>query len=97
MKQLVSIRHSDLSRSGYPVLGNLCLLRQIQLPVKLIWKPSLKAVNSSEHSVKGYTDNVTLISNNFDAHVQSIAIDQRAHDLDLSFKPVKCITIVLVN
>jgi len=44
-------------------------------------------VNSSEHSVKGYANDVTLIYNNFDACVSVLqSVDQRAHDLGLSFK-----------
>jgi len=60
---------------------------------KLKKKPSLKVVNSVEHSVKGYADDVTLISSNFDAHVTVFkSVDQRAGDLDLGFKPVKCVS-----
>ena len=56
-------------------------------------KPSLKVVNSAEHSVKGYADDVTLISSDFDAHVTVLqSVDQRAGDLDLCFKPVKCVS-----
>ena len=52
----------------------------------------LKVVNSSEHSVKGYADDVTLVSDNFDVHVSVLqTVDRRACDLDLSFKPVKCV------
>ena len=50
-------------------------------------------VDSAEHSVKGYADDVTLISSNFDVHVVVLqSVDQRASDLDLSFKPVKCVS-----
>ena len=53
-------------------------------------------VNSDEHSVKGYADNVTLISSNFDAHVAVLQlVNQRASDLDLSFKPVNYISYLL--
>jgi len=34
-----------------------------------------------------------LVSNNFDADVSVLqSVDQKAHDLDLSFKPVQCIS-----
>ena len=60
---------------------------------KAKWRPSLKVVNSSEHSVMGYADDVTLVSDNFDIHVSVLqTVDRRACDLDLSFKPVKCIS-----
>ena len=32
------------------------------------WKPSLKFVNSMEHSLKGYADDVTLLSSDIDVH-----------------------------
>ena len=60
---------------------------------KAKWRPSLKVVNSSEHSMMGYADDVTLVSDNFDIHVSVLqTVDRRACDLDLSFKPVKCIS-----
>jgi len=41
--------------------------------------------------MKGYANDVTLISSNFDVHITVLqSFDQRASDLDLSFKPVKC-------
>jgi len=50
------------------------------------WKPSPKLVDSTEHSVKGYADNVTVVSNDFDTHLSVLqTVDQRAGDLDLSF------------
>ena len=54
-------------------------------------KPSLKFVNSMEHSLKGYADDVTLLSSDIDVHksvLQSLEI--RAADIDLCFKPSKC-------
>jgi len=51
---------------------------------------SLKVVNCCERSVKGYADDVTL---KFDVRVTVLQlVDQRAGDLDLSFKPVKCLS-----
>ena len=35
---------------------------------KTNWKPSLKFDESMEHSLKGYADDVTLISCDFDVH-----------------------------
>jgi len=47
------------------------------------WKPSQKLIYSTEHSVKGYADSVTLISNDFDTNVSVLqAMDQRAGGLD---------------
>jgi len=60
---------------------------------KVRWKPFRKVVNSAEHSVKGYADDVTFISSNFDVHVTVLqTVDQRPGDLDLSFKPAKCMS-----
>ena len=57
------------------------------------WKPSTKYYASSEHSVKGYADDATLISVSIEAHITVLQqIDQKASDLDLSFKPSKCIS-----
>ena len=36
--------------------------------VKESWKPSFKFAYSMDHSVKGYADDATLISTNFDTH-----------------------------
>ena len=61
--------------------------------IKVNWKSSPKLITSTEHSVKGYADDVTLISNEFGTHVSVLqAVDQRAGDLDLSFKPQKCVS-----
>jgi len=38
-------------------------LRRNPVTMKTKWKPTLKFVDSTEHSVKGYADDVTLISN----------------------------------
>jgi len=57
------------------------------------WKPSTKFYASSEHSVKGYADDATLISVSMEAHTSVLQqIDQKASDLDLSFKPSKCVS-----
>ena len=57
------------------------------------WKSCLKYYSSSEHSVKAYADDATLISNSLEAHTSVLQqIDRKAADLDLSFKPAKCIS-----
>ena len=56
-------------------------------------KPSLKFYSSSEHCVKAYADDATLISDSLEAHVSVLQqVDQKAKDLDLSFKPTKCVS-----
>ena len=66
---------------GNPVIG------------KSNWKQSPKFANSMKHSLKGYADDVTLISNDIDAHTLVLqTIDEKAADLDLFFKPVKCVS-----
>ena len=61
--------------------------------IKTNWKASPKLITSTEHSVKGYADDVTLISNDLATHVSVLqAVDQKASDLDLSFKPQKCVS-----
>ena len=68
-------------------------LQDAPATTKINWKPSPKLVDSMEHSVKGYADDVTIISNDIDAHVSVLqTVDQRASDLDLSFKPAKCVS-----
>ena len=62
---------------------------------KANWKPSVKFVDSMEHSLKGYADDVTLISCDIDVHKSVLqTIDLRAADLDLTFKPSKCISFL---
>ena len=57
---------------------------------KVNWKPSLKFAESMEHSLKGYADDVTLISCDIEVHKSVLqTIDQKASDLDLTFKPPK--------
>ena len=53
--------------------------------------------SSMEHSVKAYADDVTLISDSLKVHVSALQqiIDQKAADLDLSFKPSKCVSYLL--
>ena len=56
-------------------------------------KPSLKHYRSLEHSIEAYADDATLISDCLETHTRVLqTIDQRAKDLDLSFKPVKCVS-----
>ena len=58
----------------------------------MLTKPSPKIYSSSEHSVKAYADDVTLISDSLKAHVSVWQqVDQRPTDFVLSFKPSKCI------
>jgi len=48
-----------------------------------------------EYSLKGYADDVTLISSDINAHKYVLqTIDMRAADLDLSFKPSKCVSFL---
>ena len=48
-----------------------------------------------EHSLKGYADDVTLISCDIDVHKSVLqTIDLKAADLDLTFKPSKCISFL---
>jgi len=57
------------------------------------WKSSLKYYSSSEHSVKAYADDATLISDSLETHISVLQqVDQKAGDLDLSFKPSKCVS-----
>jgi len=59
---------------------------------KLNWKPSVKFVNSMEHSIKGYADDVTLLSSDIDVRKSvSQSLNLRAADIDLCLKPSKCI------
>jgi len=61
--------------------------------LKSKWKPSPKYYSSIEHSVKSYADDATLISDSLEIHASVLQqIDQRAADLDLSFKPSKCVS-----
>ena len=62
---------------------------------KANWKPSLKFADSMDHSLKGYADDVTLICDDFDTHKSVLQhIDSKASDLDLSFKPAKCVSFL---
>ena len=46
-----------------------------------------------KHSLKGYADDVTLISNDVDAYTSVLqTIDEKAADLDLFCKPIKCVS-----
>ena len=63
------------------------------MTLKSKWKPSPKYYHSSEHSVKAYIDDATLISNCLKTHTMVLQqMDQKATDLDLSFKPSKCVS-----
>ena len=68
-------------------------LDSIPVTLKSKWKPSPKYYHSSEHSVKAYADDATLISNCLKTHTMVLQqMDQKATDLDLSFKPSKCVS-----
>ena len=61
--------------------------------LKSKWKSSPKYYHSSEYSVKAYADDATLISNCLRTHTMVLQqMDQKATDLDLSFKPSKCVS-----
>ena len=46
-----------------------------------------------EHSIKAYADGVTLISDSLEVHASMLQqVNQKAADLDLSFKPFKCVS-----
>ena len=54
--------------------------------------PTLKFVNSIKHSLNGYADNVTMLSSDIDVHKSVLqSLDIRATDIDLCFKPSKCV------
>ena len=56
-------------------------------------KQSPKFAKSREHLLKWYADDVTLISTDFDSHTSVLqTLDKKATDLDLSFKPTKCVS-----
>jgi len=60
---------------------------------KFAWKHSPKFAISQKHSLKGYADDVTLISNDVDAHTSVLQIiGEKAADLDLYFKPAKFVS-----
>jgi len=55
---------------------------------KTTWKHSTKFANSAEHSLKGYVDDVTLISNDITVHTSVWQVfDKKTADLYLFFKP----------
>ena len=58
-------------------------------------KPCLKYFSSSEHSFKAYADDATLISDCLETHARFLQlVDQKALDLDLSFKSSKCVSLL---
>jgi len=62
-------------------------------PLKCKWKSSPKFYSSGEHSVEAYADDATLISDSLEAHISVLQqVDQKAQQLDLSFKPSKCVS-----
>ena len=65
-----------------------------KFPLKRIREESNKPKTylSTPHSVKGYADDLTVISSNIEHHHLSLnIISQRASELDLTLKPEKCI------
>jgi len=58
-------------------------------------KPCLKYYKSSEHFIKAYANDATLISDSLETHTKVLQqVDQKALDLDLSFKPSKCVSFL---
>ena len=54
-----------------------------------------KLCSSNPHSVKGYTDDISVISNSIPDHKLALSeIDQKSSDLDLSLRPDKCVSMV---
>ena len=73
--------------------GNVCNPYAVKVTLKSKWTPYPKYYHSSEHSVKAYADDATLISNCLKTHTMVLQqMDQKATDLDLSFKPSKCVS-----
>ena len=62
----------------------------IQLYARPTGSNPLSLQKSQEHSLKGYANDVTLISTDFDAHTS--VLQTLDNDLDLSFKPAKCVS-----
>ena len=53
-----------------------------------------KLFYTTPHRVKGYCDDLTLISSSCSEHAETLAVlDRRCHDLDLRLKPQKCISL----
>jgi len=58
--------------------------------VRANWKPTPKLAALMDRSIKGYADDATLISSNFDHHSSVLKeIYKRAANLDLMLKPSK--------
>ena len=63
--------------------------------------PSIKLSNpqvnfhfSAPHKVKGYADDLSIISDSFDEHVKTVQkIDQNLREIDLVIRPDKCVTL----
>lgn len=63
--------------------------------------PSIKLSNpqanfhfSVPHKVKGYADDLSIISDSFDEHVKTVQkIDQNLREIDLAIRPDKCVTL----
>ena len=94
MKSPCAIRTVVRMKAIYTMVPRMNSLHAIRT-IKSKWKPSLKhcAYRSLEHSIKAYADDATLISDCLETHTRVLqTIDQRAKDLDLSFKPVKCVS-----
>ena len=46
------------------------------------------------HKVKGYADDLSIISDSFDEHVKTVQkIDQNLREIDLAIRPDKCVAL----
>ena len=50
------------------------------------------------HKVKGYADDLSIISDSFDEHVKTVEnIDQNLREIDLVIRPDKCATLQFIG
>ena len=56
-----------------------------------------KFLHSSEHSAKAFADDLSVFSSSPEDHQSLLStIDEKCSDLDLTFKPEKCISLVIM-
>ena len=68
-----------------------------KFPLKKIHRDAkaIKTCSSAPHTVKGFADDITVISPSISAHSSVLKIiDQNASSLDLHLKPEKCVSFV---
>ena len=68
-----------------------------KFPLKKIHQEAkeVKTCLSAPHTVKGFADDMTVISPNISAHSSALKIiDQKASSLDLKLKPEKCVSFL---